>query len=345
MPNIVSVNPFRCRMWDVHDRLEHLIVEDTCRVEINSFSKHGQLVAALGRPIGGDPDHDIEIICGARRLFVARHLNVPLLIELRDMTDREAVVAMDIENRQRQEVSPYERGLNFARCLRAGYFESQDDLARALKISQSQVSRLLSLARLPSVVVSAFPNPLEIRERWGPVLTTALDDARKREATIARARTLASVSPRPAAMEVYQKLVTASVAGRRIQIRPQDEVVTDVDGTPLFRIRAQKKEIALLLPRDQTSQNTLSAVRDAVREVLRDQIRRPKTAKPLYRKPPRSPGANDLERVFAGANQTTAPIDETSVDARPEVDECWHVSRDLSEPDCVPQSMKDTTPE
>ena len=70
---IVSVNPFRCRMWDLHDRLEHLIVEDNCREEISSVSRHGQQVAALGRRLRGDPDHDVELICGARRLFVARH--------------------------------------------------------------------------------------------------------------------------------------------------------------------------------------------------------------------------------------------------------------------------------
>ena len=99
MSNIVSVDPLLCKMWHLHDRLEHLIVEDTCRAEIHSFAKHGQLVAALGRPVRADPDNDVELICGARRLFVARHLNVQLLVEVREMTDRAAVIARDIENR------------------------------------------------------------------------------------------------------------------------------------------------------------------------------------------------------------------------------------------------------
>jgi ParB family chromosome partitioning protein len=239
------------------------------------------LVSAIGRPLRGDPDHDIELVCGARRLFVARHLNVPLLVDVREMTDRIAVIAMDIENRQRQDVSPYERSLSFARCLRAGYFESQDDLAKALKISQSQVSRLLTLARLPSVVVSAFSNPLEIREGWGPELAAALQDVRKREATIARARMLASVSPKPAAIDVYQQLVAASVPGRKVRTKPHDEVVTDLDGTPLFRIRTQEKAIAVLLPRDQISQDILKAVREAVRDVLQHRNRQSIAAKRL----------------------------------------------------------------
>lgn len=81
----------------------------------------------------------------ARLLFVARHLNAQLLVGKRPMSDLEAIVAIDIENPQRVDVSPYERGLSFAQWLRAGYFNSQDDIARALQISASQVSRLLRL--------------------------------------------------------------------------------------------------------------------------------------------------------------------------------------------------------
>jgi ParB family chromosome partitioning protein len=268
MSQVVSVNPFRCKVWDLHDRLDHLIVEDTCRDEISSFARHGQLIAALGRPLRNHADYDIELICGARRLFVARHLNVQLLVDLRDLTDQDAIIAMDMENRQRQDISPYERGLSFARCLRSGYFKSQEHLAKALKISQSQVSRLLTLARLPSVVVNAFTSPLDIREGWGPDLVGALQDIKKRDATIVRARSLASATPRLPAVDVYQHLISASVKGRKLRTRSRDEVVTDIDGTALFRVRPQEKAIAVLLPRDGTSQETLSAICDAIRDVL-----------------------------------------------------------------------------
>lgn len=267
MPNIVSIDPFRCRVWNFHDRLEHLISEQTCSSEIESFSKHGQLTPALGRPIRGDDEYDIELICGARRLFVARHLKAPLVVDIREMTDRAAFIAMDIENRQRLDVSPYERGMSFARWLRAGQFKSQDDLAKALKISQSQVSRLLTLARLPAAVVNAFANPVDIREGWGPDLAEALEDPRRRQATIAKARAITELSPRPNANEVYRRLLSASSGRFRIQNRTHDEVVTDTDGSPLFRIRSLDKSISFLLPRE-ISQAVLSAVRDAVRSVL-----------------------------------------------------------------------------
>src|SRR5579862_455650 len=111
MNTIVEVNPFRCCMWSLHDRLEDYLTEDTCKAELESFEKHGQLVPALGRPLHGNPDFDIELIFGARRLFVAKLLNRPLRVQVRAMNDREAILAMDVENRHRKDISPYERGL------------------------------------------------------------------------------------------------------------------------------------------------------------------------------------------------------------------------------------------
>ena len=119
----------------LHDRLEDYVCEETCRGEIESTARHGQLIPALGRKIHGDPNYDIELIYGARRLFVARHLNKPLLVELRPLSDREAIVAMEIENRHRKDLSSYERGTSYARMLRTKQFKSQDDLARTLKVS------------------------------------------------------------------------------------------------------------------------------------------------------------------------------------------------------------------
>ena len=83
MQRVVSVNPFRCRVWSEHERMAEQITEGTCSEEIRSFQRHGQQIPALGRPLRGDPQHDIEVICGARRLFVATHLNRELRIEIR----------------------------------------------------------------------------------------------------------------------------------------------------------------------------------------------------------------------------------------------------------------------
>lgn len=268
MKSVVAVNPFNCRMWDMHDRLESEVTEESCKAEIESFTRHGQLIPVLGRPLHGDPRHEVELIYGARRLFVARHINVPLLVELREMSDRDAIVAMDIENRQRTDISAYERGQSYARWLRAGHFQSQDDVARALRISASQVSRLLKLAQLPPVVVAAFDNAAEICEGWGLEIVQALEDPTRRAGTIRAARTIATLNPRPAAREVYRRLISPAVKGRRIKPQDHDEVVKDDQGVPLFRIRQQRNSIAFVLPIHMVRPDVLDGVRSAIADLL-----------------------------------------------------------------------------
>ena len=280
---VVLISPFRCRLWDLHDRFETGVSEESCRAEIDSFSKHGQIVPTLGRRLRGNPDYDVELICGARRLFVARHINQDLAVELREMSDREALIVMDTENRQRADISPYERGMSYARWLRSGHFESQDDVARALKISAAQVSRLVKLSRLPAVVVDAFSSAAEIHESWGLDLIAALDDPVRRQPTIARARSIGLQSPRPHGADVYRQLLASTGKGRRLKAISHDEVVKDDLGRPLFRIRQLRNSIALLLPVEHVPAKTLAAIRQTLSTILvgtspsllPEQIRRP----------------------------------------------------------------------
>jgi len=265
---IRSVDPFRCRMWRLHDRAEEYVTDESCRHEINSFAKHGQLVPVVGRLLPPGGPHEIELIFGARRLFVARHLNVPIRVEIREMSDREAVVVMDVENRLRQDISPYERGSSYASWLRDGLFESQDHIARVLKISASQVSRLLKVARLPAVIGAAFESPAQICEGWGLELAAVLEVPQRRERMMRKAREIAQLSPRLPANEVYRRLLSAAATGRAVATKSHDEVVLCERGTPLFRIRYAKKSVALLLPVQRLSALALREIRDAVGSAL-----------------------------------------------------------------------------
>jgi ParB family chromosome partitioning protein len=274
MSTIVEVNPFRCRMWAMHDRLEDYLTEESCQAELESVSKHGQLVPALGRRVHNNPDCDVELVVGSRRLFVAKLLNQPLKVELKELTDQEALIAMDIENRHRQDISPYERGLSYARMLRAGHFKSQDELAQALEISTAQVSRLMKLSRLPSVIVAAFERPMDICEGWGVDLMDLWDDPNMKPHIARRARAIAALSARPSAPEIYRSLISMGPISRRRSAN-RDEVVSDSEGSPLFRVRQQQKWVAVLLPREQWSGSNLQAVTSALGELLeREKSRR-----------------------------------------------------------------------
>jgi ParB family chromosome partitioning protein len=258
-------------MWSLHDRIETYITEETCRAEIDSFMKHGQLVPVLGRALRGVPNYDIELIYGARRLFVARHINTPLKVEVRELSDREALIAMDIENRQRTDISPYERGLSYASWMRSGHFQSQDDIARALKISSSQVSRLLKLARLPTVIVDAFASPAEICEGWGLDLMDALEDPERRPAVIRRARAIGTLMPRPCGREVYRQLLIVPAMRAKLKPRVCAEIVKDAQGTPLFRVRQQTSSVAIVVPMTRMSTRALEQIRESVAEILQNE--------------------------------------------------------------------------
>lgn len=268
MRSLVSADPFRCRVWDLHDRLPEGITAESCRAEIESFTQHGQLVPALARPLREDSGYDYELIYGARRLFAARHANKPLLIEVREISDQDAIVAMDLENRQRRDISPYERGLSYARWLREGYFKSQDEIAEALKISRSQVCRLLKLARLPSVIVDAFGCATRICEGWGVDIATILEDPRRRPAALQTARRIAAANPRPSASKVYRQVLASAAPGRKPRAAVRDTIVKGSDGVALFRIRQQLSSIAVVLPANRLSAGALERIRQVVANIL-----------------------------------------------------------------------------
>jgi ParB family transcriptional regulator, chromosome partitioning protein len=273
MQTIIAANPFRCRVWQMHSRLDEHVTEESCEAELRSFEAHGQLVPAIGRRLPKGGDHDIEIICGARRLFIARHFNEPLLVELREMSDREAIVAMETENGQRVDISSYERGLSYARWLREGLFGSQEEIGSALQVSRSQVSRLLKLASLPQEIIDAFGSALEIREVWGVTLASALEDAQRRRLVLQAARDLAAVSPRPPAREVFKQLCAVAEQGDEPK-NSGGKVVKAENGTPLFEIKRQGNSVLVVLPMAQVSARSLKAIEASMTLIIEPCARR-----------------------------------------------------------------------
>ncbi len=294
---VVLISPFRCRMWALHDRLESDITEESCKAELGSFQRHGQLVPVLGRRLRNDAHHDVELIYGARRLFVARHLNMPLRVELRNLDDRAAIVAMDIENRQRTDISPYERGLSYARWLSQGHFTSQANLAKALKISTAQLSRLLSLSRLPREILDAFGSPLQICEGWGAELCAAVDDARRAPAVLAKALAISQFNPRPPAAETYRLLLeVTSREPRRPPVRRREERVLAADGRTLFRIRRLRRAVALVIRSGDVAHDCIDRVEREILDALTQDAR--STAAPLEG----WPGVRDEDASLEGQN-------------------------------------------
>lgn len=192
------VEPERCRMWARHNRRYDLLDETACADLIEGIrAQGGQEFPAIVRPLADDPDHDWEVICGARRHWAVSWLRANgwprfrFLIETRELSDEEAFRLADIENRDRRDISDYERAIDYAEACRFYYGGHQGRMAARLDVSDAWLSRYLDLARLPVEIVRAYAGPTELREfharRLKPLLA---GDARAR--VMAAAETLAN---------------------------------------------------------------------------------------------------------------------------------------------------------
>lgn len=204
------VDPARCRMWARHNRRYDLLDERSCADLIEGIRAQGgqefpAIVRPLPRPDGGGeadrsdhegPEHDWEVICGARRHWTISWLRANgyprfrFLIEVRELTDEEAFRLADIENRDRRDISDYERAVDYAEACRFYYGGHQGRMAARLEVSNAWLSRYLDLARLPVEIVRAYASPNELREFHARRLKPLLADESARARVLEAARAL-----------------------------------------------------------------------------------------------------------------------------------------------------------
>lgn len=176
------VDPAACRMWERHNRDYKLLNEENCRDLIDGLKSQGQQeFPAIVRRLDGE-EHAYEVICGARRHFAVSWLranNYPqfkYLVEVRDLTDEEAFRLADIENRDRMDISDYERAIDYADAIERYYGGRQNRMAERLEVSAPWLSRYLQLAKLPNDIVMAFATIHDIKERHARDLKPLLED-------------------------------------------------------------------------------------------------------------------------------------------------------------------------
>ena len=264
---IEAVNPWRCRMWELHDRNAELLSPERCKGLIGSMERIGQAVPVLGRRLKGVSGFDFELIYGARRLYAAQHLNTPLRLAVTEVNDLEAVRLTFAENAHRLDLSPYERGTALKRLLREGHFRTQSELALALGISKATVSRLLSFSAIPAVVLSAFPDVTEVREEWALTLARLCREAACRQRIMAKARRLAIGEADRSAPSVYRMLIGDETTGAKA-ISSRDNVYKDRNGRRIFRVRRTQRKTSLVFEAGDVPQSQI----DALAELARDAI-------------------------------------------------------------------------
>lgn len=115
-----------------------------------SIRDYGQQVPVLLR---FDPNYEgrYQVVYGRRRVAALKALRMPVKAMIRDINDRDLIVAQGQENSARRDLSFIEKA-NFARQMVAHGFERKV-VCDALHIDKTVISRMLA-------VVDAVPQPL-----------------------------------------------------------------------------------------------------------------------------------------------------------------------------------------
>jgi ParB family transcriptional regulator, chromosome partitioning protein len=284
---LLWVEPERCRMWGRHNRRYELLSERRCADLIEGFKAQGQQeFPAVVRRITGDPDHDYEVICGARRHWTVAWLRAHnyrqfrFLIEVRDLSDEEAFRLGDIENRDRADISDYERALDYADAVGRYYNGRQKDMSARLEVSEAWLSRYLGLAKLPKIIVEAYADITDIKERHAREINPLLSDPDRRKTILEAAKAVAKAQH---AARQGQAQGKATVLGGAAVIarlkaaatpkppprRPAVLEYTSASGEVLVTARPQKGRGLTLQISDARD---AEAVLDACRRALRDHL-------------------------------------------------------------------------
>lgn len=151
------------------------------------------------------PSEAFEIVFGHRRHRACLELGLPVMAVIDQLDDKALFAAMDRENRDRKDLSPYEQGEMYRRALDEGLYGSLRQMALDLGVDAGNVSKAIAIARLPSEVLSAFENPLVIQFRWGQRLHAAVQ--KDPDGIIGRAKAIRSSPRKIASAEVLSRLL------------------------------------------------------------------------------------------------------------------------------------------
>lgn len=186
----LRVPPERCCIWHGNGRNYAQLNEQNCADLIQGFEElGGQKTPAVVRP-SKTPGFDFEVIVGTRRHWTAVFRKELFLIEVDESlaNDEHAFRVADVENRSRQDLSDYERAIDYKKALASFYGGHQGRMAAVLQQTDSWLSRFLDLAEMPKQIVEAYPTLQEIKTGHMKLLKPFLADSKSRNRILDAAR-------------------------------------------------------------------------------------------------------------------------------------------------------------
>lgn len=130
-----------------------------------SIREYGQQVPVLLR---NHPSAEgrYEVVFGRRRVMALKELGLPVKAMLRDLNDRELIVAQGQENSARKDLSFIEKANFAAQMIEAGF--DRKVICDALSIDKTVISRMLAVTdAVPTKLIRAIgAAPSAGRDRW-----------------------------------------------------------------------------------------------------------------------------------------------------------------------------------
>ena len=273
------VDPATCVMWEGHNRAYDQLTEANCRELIDGIISQGQQeFPAIVRRLPEGQGAQYEVICGARRHFAISWLrahNYPrfqYLIEERDLTDEEAFRLADIENRDREDISDFERARDYARAVDHYYGGKQSLMAERLQVSQGWLSRYLQLARLDDQIVSAFASVRDVKELHVRTLRPLMAEDKGRNAILEEASRIAqeqkaATAGQGDAVPAAEVLKRLRAAGSPPKVRKAaDRIFRASPDQTGVQMRRKGGRVQLEFPKDLDAQE----LREAIELFLKD---------------------------------------------------------------------------
>ena len=250
--SVVEMDPHLIDAGGMTDRLEADTGTDDAL--LISISTYGQQVPVLVRP------HPVtegryQIVYGRRRVLALRDLGQPVKALIRDLDDRELVLAQGQENTARRDLSFIEK-VNFARQMEEGGYDRKV-ICDALSVDKTLISRMLSIAaRVPLEVIEAIgAAPAVGRDRW-QTLADLIEETEEDAAAMVAMINLGTRSNRSDdRFQALSDYLTGSVkrAAAAVQSTRKDPIsLLAEDGLPLGQAKYDRNFLTLKLRLAQT---------------------------------------------------------------------------------------------
>lgn len=173
---VLQIDPKLIRASSWANRHEDSFVTDeflSLKEEIKSAGENIQPIKV--RSIDDGSAYKYEIVFGHRRHRACLDLEIGVNAIVDNLDEKQLFIQMDRENRQREDLSPYEQGVMYAKAIDTGLFPSIRKLADDIGIDATGVSKTMALAKLPTTILDCFESRIDLQYRWGAAILKVLE--------------------------------------------------------------------------------------------------------------------------------------------------------------------------